>query len=120
MGGFSLFRCPGALNEDHPPFVFAGIWTKFKGDRGTKWKPIPGPHNVHGFLTTAPNAVVEPIRPKAMPVIPTADEETTTSGCERRGTRPGLCNARCRGRRDGPAIRQGPVAICSRIGAKIV
>jgi putative SOS response-associated peptidase YedK len=27
--------------------------------------PIPGPHLVYGFLTTAPNAVVEPIHPKA-------------------------------------------------------
>jgi hypothetical protein len=47
----------------------AGIWTEFKGDRGTKSKPIPDPHLVYGFLTTAPNAVVEPIHPKAMPVI---------------------------------------------------
>ena len=42
-----------ALNEDRPPFAFAGIWTEFKGDRGTKAKPIPGPHLVYGFLTTA-------------------------------------------------------------------
>ena len=28
-----------------------------------------------GFLTTSPNAVVEPIHPKAMPVILTTDEE---------------------------------------------
>ena len=58
-----------------PLTCFAGIWTTFKGDRGTKSKPIPGPHNVYGFLTTAPNAVVEPIHPKAMPVILTTDEE---------------------------------------------
>jgi putative SOS response-associated peptidase YedK len=64
-----------ALNEDRPLFAFAGIWTEFKGDRGTKSKPIPGPHPVYGFLTTAPNAVVEPIHPKAMPVILTTDEE---------------------------------------------
>ena len=38
-------------------------------------KPIPGPHLVYGFLTTAPNAVVEPIHPKAMPVILSTDEE---------------------------------------------
>jgi hypothetical protein len=37
--------------------------------RGTKSKPIPGPHLVHGFLATAPNATVEPTHPKAMPVI---------------------------------------------------
>jgi putative SOS response-associated peptidase YedK len=41
-----------ALNEDRPLTCFAGIWTEFKGDRGTKSKPIPGPHNVYGFLTT--------------------------------------------------------------------
>ena len=31
--------------------------------------------SVYGFLTTSPNAVVEPIHPKAMPVILTTDEE---------------------------------------------
>jgi putative SOS response-associated peptidase YedK len=45
------------------------------GDGGTKSKPVPGPHQVYGFLTTSPNAVVEPIHPKAMPVILTTDEE---------------------------------------------
>jgi putative SOS response-associated peptidase YedK len=64
-----------ALNEGRPPFAFAGIWTEFKGDRGTKSKPIPGPHLVYGFLTTEPNAIVEPIHEKAMPVILTTDEE---------------------------------------------
>jgi putative SOS response-associated peptidase YedK len=53
----------------------SGRSTEFKGDRGTKSKPIPGPHNVYGFLTTAPNAIVEPIHPKAMPVVLTTDEE---------------------------------------------
>ena len=48
----------------------------FKGDRGTKSKPIPGPHLVYGFLTTAPNAVVKPIHSKAMPVILTTAEES--------------------------------------------
>jgi putative SOS response-associated peptidase YedK len=64
-----------ALNESRPLFCFAGIWTTFNGDRGTKSKPIPGPHQVYGFLTTSPNAVVEPIHPKAMPVILTTEEE---------------------------------------------
>ena len=53
-----------ALNEDRPLFAFGGIWTTFNGDRGTKSKPVPGPHNVYGFLTTTPNSVVEPIHPK--------------------------------------------------------
>jgi putative SOS response-associated peptidase YedK len=64
-----------ARNDDRPLFAFAGIWTEFRGDRDTKSKPIPGPHLVYGFLTTAPNAIVEPIHPKAMPVILTTDEE---------------------------------------------
>jgi putative SOS response-associated peptidase YedK len=50
------------------------IWTRFKGDRGTKSNPIPGPH-LSMAATTAPNAIVEPIRPKAMPVILTTPEE---------------------------------------------
>ncbi|UPJ44951.1 SOS response-associated peptidase [Bradyrhizobium sp. 40] len=64
-----------ALSEDRPLFAFAGIWTEFKGERGPKSKPVPGPHLVYGFLTTEPNAVVGPIHPKAMPVILTTDEE---------------------------------------------
>jgi len=64
-----------AQSAARPLFCFAGIWTEFRGDRGTKSKPIPGPHLVYGFLTTAPNAIVEPIHPKAMPVILTSDEE---------------------------------------------
>jgi putative SOS response-associated peptidase YedK len=46
-----------------------------QGDRGTKSKPTPGPHLAYGFLRTAPNAVVEPIHPKAMLVILTTAEE---------------------------------------------
>ena len=64
-----------ALNNDRPLFAFTGIWTEFKGDRGTKSKPIPGPHLVYGFLTTAPNRVVAPIHSKAMPVILVTAEE---------------------------------------------
>jgi putative SOS response-associated peptidase YedK len=37
--------------------------------------PIRGPHLVCGFLTTSPNAVIEPIFPKGMPVILTTEEE---------------------------------------------
>ena len=64
-----------ALNEGRPPFAFAGIWTTYKGDRGPKSKPMPGAHLVYGFLTTEPNAIVDPIHPKAMPVILTTAEE---------------------------------------------
>jgi putative SOS response-associated peptidase YedK len=63
-----------ARNEERPLCAFAGIWTEFRGDRGTKSRPVPGPHLVYGFLTTAPNAIVEPIHPEAMPVILRTDE----------------------------------------------
>ena len=53
-----------ALNDERSLFAFGGLWTEFKGDRGTKSKPILGPHLVYGFLTTAPNAIVEPIHTK--------------------------------------------------------
>jgi putative SOS response-associated peptidase YedK len=38
---------------------------------------------VYGFLTTTPNAVVEPIHPKAMPVILTTDEGSDVWMCAR-------------------------------------
>jgi putative SOS response-associated peptidase YedK len=44
--------------------AFAGIWTEFRGRAG---------HRVQAH--SPPNAVVEPIHPKAMPVILTTDEE---------------------------------------------
>jgi putative SOS response-associated peptidase YedK len=64
-----------ALNNDRPLFAFGGPRTEFNGDRGTKSKPIPGPHLVYGFLTTVPIGFVAPIHPKAMPVILTTEEE---------------------------------------------
>lgn len=64
-----------ALSEERPLFAFAGLWTVFKGDRGTKSKPVPGPHLVYGFLTTRANATVAPIHAQAMPVILTTEEE---------------------------------------------
>jgi hypothetical protein len=33
-----------ALAETRPLFAFEGIRTIFNGDRGTKSKPVPGPH----------------------------------------------------------------------------
>jgi hypothetical protein len=56
----------------NPQFAFASIWTEFKGDRGTKSKPVSGPQLLYAFLTTETNTIVEP---KVMPVILTSDEE---------------------------------------------
>jgi hypothetical protein len=98
-----------ALNDDRPLTAFASIWTEYKGDRGTKSKPVPGPHLVCGFLTTAPNAVVEPIHPKAMPVILTTDEERDVwlrAPCEGAAAAVARHGAQDRGARRGQG-RQG-------------
>jgi putative SOS response-associated peptidase YedK len=80
-----------ALNDDRPLFAFGGLWTEFKGDRG-QVEADPRAALVYDFLTTTPNAVVEPIHPKAMPVILT---RSTTSGCARLGMKPRHCSDRC-------------------------
>ena len=58
-----------AGDESRPLMAFAGIWTTWRGTRGTKASPVEGEHQLFGFLTTEANAVVAPIHPKAMPVI---------------------------------------------------
>ncbi|WP_348643832.1 SOS response-associated peptidase family protein [Phyllobacterium myrsinacearum] len=62
-----------ALNEDKPLFWFAGVWTKWSGVRKAKEGPIDT--EIFAFLTTRPNAVVESIHSKAMPVILRTPEE---------------------------------------------
>jgi putative SOS response-associated peptidase YedK len=58
-----------AFNEDRPLAFFAGIWTTWRGKRGTKANSVEGEHQLFGFLTTDANAEVGAIHPKAMPVI---------------------------------------------------
>jgi putative SOS response-associated peptidase YedK len=62
-----------ALDDSQPLFVFAGIHTKWTGKR--KAKEDPADHEVFAFLTTEPNAIVEPIHPKVMPLILTTSEK---------------------------------------------
>jgi len=50
------------------------FWRPRTGTRGTKAKPVTGEHLLYSFLTTEPNAVVNPIHPKAMPVILMEDD----------------------------------------------
>jgi putative SOS response-associated peptidase YedK len=64
-----------AIDESRPLVAFAGIWTEWRGTRGTKVNPVEGNHLLYGFLTTEPNAIVAPIHSKAMPVILTTEEE---------------------------------------------
>src|SRR5665213_302365 len=58
-----------AVDEGRPLFFFAGIWRSWRGKRGTKANPVEGNQLLFSFLTTAPNAEVAPIHPKAMPVL---------------------------------------------------
>ena len=71
-----------AIDESRPLFFFAGIWRPWTGTRGTKADPAVGDHLLYSFLTTAANAVVAPIHPKAMPVmlLTDADRETWLTG----------------------------------------
>lgn len=65
-----------ALGEERPLFAFAGWWTRWHGKRMAREDPAD--HEVYGFLTTGPNAVVKPIHKDAMPVILTTAEEIDT------------------------------------------
>ena len=67
-----------AVDDSEPLAFFAGIWTPWTGERGSMKTPRPGNHELFGFLTCEPNAVVKPIHPKAMPVILTTKEEIET------------------------------------------
>jgi len=56
-----------ALGEDRPLAFFAGIWTRWTSVR--KVKEGETTNDLFAILTTAPNAEVGAIHPKAMPVI---------------------------------------------------
>ena len=60
---------------DGQPFFFAGIWRAWTGDRGTKKAPRVGDHALFSIMTTEPNAIVEPVHDKAMPVMLMTDED---------------------------------------------
>ena len=57
-----------ALSEDRPLFAFAGVWTPWRGVRGTKSASVEGDHELFGFLTTEANAVVANFRELAPPL----------------------------------------------------
>jgi putative SOS response-associated peptidase YedK len=62
-----------AIDESRPLAFFAGIWTNWTSVR--KVKEGETTNTLYGFLTTEPNADVEPIHPKAMPVILRTEDE---------------------------------------------
>ncbi len=65
-----------ALDESRPLAFFAGIWTGWRGVR----KLVEGAVtcDLYAFLTSAPNAEVGAVHPKAMPVILTEPAELET------------------------------------------
>lgn len=65
-----------ALSKERPLFFFAGIWTRWTSVRKLKEGEVET--DLYAFLTTQPNAVVEPIHKKAMPVILTTQDEIDT------------------------------------------
>jgi putative SOS response-associated peptidase YedK len=62
-----------ALDESRPLACFAGIWTNWT----SVWKAKEGEvtTELYAFLTTDAIGDVEPMHPKAMPVVLTSDEE---------------------------------------------
>ncbi len=62
-----------ALSDDRPLAFFAGLWTRWTSVRKVKEGEVAA--DLYGFLTTAPNAEVGAIHPKAMPVILTEPAE---------------------------------------------
>ena len=62
-----------ALNTVRPLFAFAGIWPPWTGLRGKE----EGEHLLFSILTTDANALMQRIRPSAMPVILTGDDIET-------------------------------------------
>jgi putative SOS response-associated peptidase YedK len=65
-----------AFDESRPLAFFAGIWATWTSVRKLKEGPVRA--DLFGFLTSAPNAEVGAIHPKAMPVILTEPSEWET------------------------------------------
>ena len=64
-----------------------GIRTRWRGVRGSKSTAVEGEHELFGFFTTEANAIVAPVRPKAMPVILTTTGSSTSGWRARRSRR---------------------------------
>jgi putative SOS response-associated peptidase YedK len=66
-----------AFDETRPLACFAGIWIA-NWTSVRKVKEGETTNDLFGFLTTAPNDVIAPIHPKAMPAILTTPDEIDT------------------------------------------
>lgn len=82
-----------ALDDSRPLFASAGIWTAWRGVRGTKANPVEGDHRLYGFLTTSPNGIVEPIHLMLCRSCSRRPRNGTPGCAHRRHPR---CSGRCR------------------------
>jgi putative SOS response-associated peptidase YedK len=64
-----------AIDPSRPLFAFAGIWTEFRGDRGTKFEADPGPTQRLWLPDDGAERGRRTDSSKAMPVILTSPEE---------------------------------------------
>ncbi|KAA9008768.1 SOS response-associated peptidase [Histidinibacterium aquaticum] len=61
-------------DEQKPePFVFAGLWNRFKGNYRDEYVEI----DTYTMVTSTPNELVKPVHPDRMPVILPEDAQTT-------------------------------------------
>ena len=105
-----------ALSEDRPLFAFAGLWTPWRGVRGPKSAPVEGEHELFGFLTTEPNAIVASIHPKAMPAEEFdlwLESETAEALKLQRPLPDGMLDIVARGAKEDPPIESLAVAIAT-------
>jgi putative SOS response-associated peptidase YedK len=63
-----------AIDETRPLACFAGLWPNWTSVRKVNARP----RTTYALLTREPNAEIDAIHPKAMPVILTAPEEVET------------------------------------------
>ena len=94
-----------ALGTDRPLFAFAGLRTRWRGVRGPKSAPVEGRARALGILTTAANALVAPIHPKAMPATLTTPAEADL-WLEGETVPRSRCNGRCRTKRSQSSPRE--------------
>jgi len=62
------------VRPNHKPFMFAGVWTTWHGERGTREAPAASEHRVYSIVSTEANALVQPFD-DTMPVILTTAAE---------------------------------------------
>lgn len=73
-GTGNLARWRWFAQPSRKPFMFAGVWTRWYGDRDTNDVPNVGEHQLYSIMTTEANATVQPID-DVMPVILTTAAE---------------------------------------------